>query len=121
MRRSEINETMVKQCTEIWERMGRVGFVPEIGDWILDTEFSEVAPMLVTDECDTIFPPVMPPILELSHVLNILKDRGWFLLARGKNETFRYMMVEMFPSCRKASNIHEAAQAVLLKVLKGES
>ena len=143
MRKGEITEAMIRQSKEIWELLKPGEFVPEPGDWIsaLHIHWLMYEPHYIDERGnlrDKWYSMIQfgskewHPIFTFSHCLDLLKGWGWFLSEHCDNALY-----DSLPHLKKISiritnkaagkfngggdNSHEAAQAVLLKVLKGES
>ena len=132
MRKSGITETMIRQSKEIWERLKPGEFTPEPGDWILCGKSFPLGPpglTLINHSGESTWAVNEIPIFTFSHCLDLLKGRGLEFYQVRRREDGRFFCF-FYMGARYGNHgvnnigelsIHEAAQAVLLKVLKGGS
>jgi len=135
MRKGEITETMIRQSKEIWELLKPGEFVPEPGDWVV-TSGSPVLFLRYMSRWDTALLYFMDqttrvyevkgfyPIFTFSHCLDLLRGLGCEFHIAIVNKASKEVTLSFWYTSYTVghgNNLHECAQSVLLKVLKGES
>ena len=136
MRKGEITKTMIRQSKEIWELLKPDEFEPEPGDWISTLHIYKwlmYEPNYIDERGnlrDKRYSMIQfgnddwHPIFSFTHCLDLLRKRGLFYSIRHLHGDL-VRMKALLPGDKVLNaigiNYHEAAQAVLLKVLKGES
>ena len=139
MRKGEITETMIRQSKEIWGLLNPGEFVPEPGDWISALHIHTwlmYEPHYIDERGNLrdkwhsmiqFGSKEWHPIFTFSHCLDLLKGRGLEFYQVRRREDGRFFCF-FYMGARYGNHgvnnigelsIHEAAQAVLLKVLKG--
>ena len=143
MRQSEITGTMISQSKEIWELLKPGEFVPEPGDWVANQSHAHGPEMVLMAKDGNlrtwstswleesyfgINKPGVFPIFTFSHCLDLLRERGWAPVNIDfTGSSWMGPLITVFNlkshllNSGDGDNAHEAAQAVLLNVLKGES
>ena len=126
MRKSGITETMIRQSKEIWERLKPGEFTPEPGDWILCGKSFPLGPpglTLINHSGESTWAVNEIPIFTFSHCLDLLRGLGCEFHIAIVNKVSKEVTLSFWYTnytVGHGNNLHECAQSVLLKVLKGE-
>ena len=136
MRKGEITKTMIRQSKEIWELLKPDEFEPEPGDWISTLHIYKwlmYEPNYIDERGnlrDKWYSMIQfgnddwHPIFTFSHCLDLLRGLGCEFHIAIVNKASKEVTLSFWYTSYTVghgNNLHECAQSVLLKVLKGES
>jgi len=121
MRHLEITKTMISQSAKIVKLMGKAAPTPELGDWQFSLNSTgkliSLRILILGDNNNE-----NGLIFEVSHCIKILHSMGYDIIIghpRLGKVDITYFSDDFFETIKGFAISHEAAQAVLLKVLKG--
>ena len=126
MRKGEITKTMIRQSKEIWELLKPGEFTPEPGDWMLCGKSFPLGPpglTLINYSGESTWAVNEIPIFTFSHCLDLLRGLGCEFHIAIVNKVSKEVTLSFWYTSYTVghgNNLHECAQSVLLKVLKGE-